>query len=84
MVTQGLANGLDKYDIVAVARVAGGNSRLIENLIEANISNINPWLATLEPVVLSDRNFSITAGKPMDVELGRGLSRDQRSGLTKE
>jgi hypothetical protein len=29
-------------------------------------------------------NFSITAGKPADVELGRGLSREQRSGLTKE
>jgi len=29
-------------------------------------------------------NFSITAGKPVDVELGRGLSREQRSGLTKE
>ena len=33
---------------------------------------------------LSNRNFSITAGKPADVELGRGLSREQRSGLTKE
>ena len=31
-----------------------------------------------------DRNFSITAGKPTDVELGRGLSREQKSGLTKE
>jgi len=30
------------------------------------------------------RNFSITAGKPADVELGRGLPREQRSGLTKE
>jgi hypothetical protein len=29
-------------------------------------------------------NFSITAGKPADVELGRGLPREQRSGLTKE
>jgi hypothetical protein len=29
-------------------------------------------------------NFSITAGKPADVELGRGLSREQKSGLTKE
>ena len=32
----------------------------------------------------TERNFSITAGKPVDVELGRGLSREQRSGLTKE
>lgn len=47
MVAQGLANGLDEYDIVAVARVAGGNSRLIENLIEANISNL-PVLAGIE------------------------------------
>lgn len=33
---------------------------------------------------IKQRNFSITAGKPADVELGRGLSREQRSGLTKE
>ena len=47
MVTQGLANDLDEYDIVAVARVAGKNLRLIENLIEANIFNL-PGLAGIQ------------------------------------
>jgi ABC-type branched-subunit amino acid transport system substrate-binding protein len=43
------------------------------------------WIGGVNRVTaLSYGNFSITAGKPADVELGRGLSREQRSGLTKE
>jgi hypothetical protein len=42
-----------------------------------------PYPTTVAMIALVG-NFSITAGKPADVELGRGLPREQRSGLTKE
>jgi hypothetical protein len=40
VVTQGLADGLDGYDIVASARIVGKDLCLIENLVEANIVNV--------------------------------------------
>lgn len=40
MVTQGLADGLDGYDIVASARIVGKDLCLIESLVEANIVNV--------------------------------------------
>ena len=40
MVTQGSADGLDGYDIVASARIVGKDLCLIEGLVEANIANV--------------------------------------------
>jgi hypothetical protein len=40
VVTQGSADGLDGYDIVASARIVGKDLCLIEVLVEANIANV--------------------------------------------
>ena len=40
MVTQGSADGLDGYDIVASARVVGKDLCLIEGHVEASIFNV--------------------------------------------
>jgi hypothetical protein len=55
-------------------------------VVFAQVETVNATHRTVDEMVAqgADGNFSITAGKPADVELGRGLSREQRSGLTKE
>ena len=40
MVTQGSADGLDGYDIVASAHIVGKDLCLIEGFVEANIVNV--------------------------------------------
>ena len=66
MVTQGSADGLDGYDIVASTRIVGKDSYLIEYLVKANILNVER-----SRTVLSSSRSKGSAKKIPGLEWGR-------------